>query len=293
MWGADVQILAATDFSTRSHRAVRRAGLLARSSDAELALVHVVDDEQPEELVEIEKREAQRILAEQIEAMAELRGLRCRPVVVAGSPFDGILRAAGSLRADLIAMGAHRKQLLRDIFVGTTVERVIRTGPYPVLMVNDEAKQHYRNILAAVDLSGPSANAIKTAESAGLTGGKGDTTFLHAFFPIAKSRMSMAMVDQSTIEEYVAGERQRATDELVAFLAANALGGAGLSVRVEEGKAFQVISQAVKEMRPDLLVLGTHGRAGLLKVLLGSVTEEALRRLDVDILAVPPSSATH
>jgi universal stress protein E len=41
-------------------------------------------------------------------------------------------------------------------------------------------------------------------------------------------------------------------------------------------------------MRPDLLVIGTHGRSGLLKVLLGSVTEEALRCLDVDILAVPP-----
>ena len=36
-------------------------------------------------------------------------------------------------------MGAHRKQFLRDIFVGTTIERVIRTGPYPVLMVNNEA----------------------------------------------------------------------------------------------------------------------------------------------------------
>ena len=44
----------------------------------------------------------------------------------------------------------------------------------------------------------------------------------------------------------------------------------------------------VGETAPDLLVIGTRGRSGLLKVLLGSVTEEALRFLDVDILAVPP-----
>ncbi|MCB8823361.1 universal stress protein [Microvirga rosea] len=59
-----------------------------------------------------------------------------RALVVAGDPFDGILRAAASTGADLIVMGAHRKQLLRDILVGTTIERVIRTGPHPVLMVN-------------------------------------------------------------------------------------------------------------------------------------------------------------
>ena len=45
-------------------------------------------------------------------------------------------------------------------------------------------------------------------------------------------------------------------------------------------------------MRPDLLVMGTQGRTGLLKALLGSVTEEALRRLDVDILVVPPVRST-
>ena len=100
--------------------------------------------------------------------------------------------------------------------------------------------------------------------------------------------MSVAGIDQAVVDEYVAGERQRATNELVAFLATNELGGPELSLRVEEGGAFEVISRAVEKMRPDLLVIGTHGRSGLLKVLLGSVTEEALRRLDMDILAVPP-----
>jgi universal stress protein E len=168
-----VKLLAATDFSTRSHRALRRAGLLAQARGAELALVHVVDDDQPKDLVAIEKREAERILAEQISAMPELCDAQCCPSVVAGDPFDGILRTAASVQADLIVMGAHRKQLLRDIFVGTTIERVIRTGPYPVLMVNDKVKQPYRNALAAIDMSEASANAIRTAQTTGLIGDGG------------------------------------------------------------------------------------------------------------------------
>ena len=51
---------------------------------------------------------------------------------------------------------------------------------------------------------------------------------------------------------------------------------------------MEIISRAVSEMRPDLLVMGTQGRSGLSKILLASATEEALRSLNVDILAVPP-----
>jgi nucleotide-binding universal stress UspA family protein len=282
-----MQILAATDFSTRSQRAVRRAGLLAQSTGAELVLVHVVDDDQPQRLVEIETREAERTLGEQISAMAELPRERCRPMVVAGDPFDGILRTAAAMKADLIVMGAHRKQLLQDIFVGTTIERVIRTGPYPVLMVTNEVGQPYRTVLAAADMSEPSANAVRAAESAGLIG-DGRVTLLHAFVPLGKGKMSMAGIERARIDEYVAGERERAMNEFVTFLAESKLADRRWSLRVEEGSAFEVISRVVEEMRPDLLIMGTHGRSGIIKVLLGSVTEEALRSLDVDILAVPP-----
>lgn len=282
-----MRILAATDFSTRSDRALRRAGILAQSKGAELVLVHVVDDDHPTDLVEIERREAQRILAEQIGAISELRGAECRPMVVAGDPFDGILRTAEAVEADLIVMGAHRKQLLRDIFVGTTIERVIRTGSYPVLMVNNEVRQPYRNSLAAVDVSEPSVNAIRAAMSTGLIGDKG-ATLLHAFLAVGKGKLSIAGTDEAAISEYVASERGRIVDELTGFLAINGLLDPKLSLRVEEGGIFEVIERTIEETRADLLILGTHSHTWLLKVLLGSVTEEALRSLDIDILAVPP-----
>lgn len=283
-----MQILAATDLSTRSHRALRRAGLVAQANDAELTLVHVVDEDQPAELVEIETREVERILDEQISAVAELRGVRCRPAVIAGDPFAGILRTAELMKVDLIVMGAHRKQLLRDIFVGTTIERVIRTGPCPVLMVNEEVERPYGTVLTAVDTSEPSAHAIRTAQRLRMIG-DAHLTIIHAFFPLAKGKMSFAGLQRESIDEYVASERLRATDELVAFLEANEFADQRWSRRIEEGRPFEVISRLVEAMKPDLLVIGTHGRSGIAKALLGSVTEEALRSLNVDILAVPPT----
>lgn len=284
-----MQILAATDFSTRSNRALRQAGLLAQPGKSQVHVVHVVDDDQPEDLVRIEMREAERTLREQIDSMPELRGIEARPMVVTGDPFDGILQAGAAIKADLIVMGTHRKQLLRDIFVGTTIERVIRKGTVPVLMVNNEAQRKYENVVAPVDMSEASANALRVARSTGLISDE-RATLLHAFLALARGKMFVANADQASIDSYLASERQLAMDELAAFLVANDLKEGRWSLRVEEGAPTEIISRAVSEMRPDLLVMGTHGQSKLRKMLIGSVTEEALRSLNVDILAVPSAN---
>ena len=283
-----MRILAATDFSTRSNRALRQAGLLAQPGNAHLHIVHVVDDDQPDELVRMEKREAERVLNEQTGSMPELRNVQTRPMVVTGDPFDGILSAAAHVSADLIVMGSHRKQLL-DMIVGTTIERVIRKGSFPVLMVNNEAQRKYENVLAAVDMVDASVDALRVATTTGLIGDC-RATLLHAFVPMAKGKLLVTGADKASIDSYVANERQEILDELVAFLAPSVDRiGDRWSLRVEEGGAMEVISHVISEIRPDLLVMGTNGRSGLLKALIGSVTEEALRSLNVDILAVSPA----
>ena len=281
-----IRYLSATDFSTRSNRALRQAGLLAKARNAELHLVHVVDDDQPDELINLEKTEAQRILLEQTNSIPELREVQCRSFVITGDPFDGILRSAADISADLIVMGSHRKQFLLDIFVGTTIERVIRKGRCPVLMVNNEAQRQYENVVMAVDMSDASANAVRAAKTVGLVHER--ATVLHAFSAVAKGKMLIADPNQSSIDNYVASERKEIMGELVGFLVANNLAPEKWSLRLEEGEPMEVISRVVSDMRADLLVMGTHGRSGLLKALLASITEAALRSLNVDILAVPP-----
>lgn len=280
-----MKILAATDFSMRSNRALRQAALLAQSDDSLLFMVHVVDNDQPDDLVRMEQREAERILREQMGAMPEIRWTHARPMVIAGDPFDGILQAAAEIQPDLIVMGSHRKQLLRDIFIGTTVERVIRKAALPVLMVNHEAQRRYERILAPTDMSDISANALHAARSIGLLGD--GATLVHAFTAVAKGKMSVAGVDRDSIADYIEGERRQASNELAVFLIANDLQGSQWRLRVEDGSPMEIISRAVTDIEPDLMVMGTHGRSRLIKALIGSTTEEALRSLNVDILVVP------
>ena len=281
-----MQILVATDLSIRSHRALRRAGLLAQANGAELTLLHVVDEDQPADLIDIEILEVRRILGEQIIAVPELRGVCCQPVVIAGDPFAGILHTAASAKVDLIVMGAHRKNVLRDIFVGTTIERVIRAAAFPVLMVNHEAERSHRTALAAVDTSELCAHAIRTAQRLKLVEDC-RVAIAHAFSPPGQVMMLYAGLTSESINEYVASARRRATSELAAFLKANGFDDQTWLRHVEEGTPFAVISRLVEARRPDLLIVGSHGRSGITKALLGSVTEEALRSLELDILVVP------
>ena len=93
---------------------------LARVFGAELILLHVVEDDRPLRLQEAERREAT-LLLEQAAGLPELRGLNARVLVLTGQPSDALLRAMESEAADL-CMGASRRELLRNMFTGTTVE---------------------------------------------------------------------------------------------------------------------------------------------------------------------------
>lgn len=281
------RILAATDFSTRSGLAVRRAGLLASKSGAELTLLHVVDDDQPTRLVEIERREAAKILDEQTASIAELRGVRCRSTVATGEAFDGILRAARAASSDLVVMGSHRKQLLSQIVTGTTLERVIRTGSFPTLMVNTEAATGYEAVMVALDMTNASARAVTTAAALGLLG-DARVTVVHAFQAWARGKMLISDVPQATIDQHVAEEQREASADVTAFLASNGLGNDRWLRRVEEGSAAEVISRLAQETRADLVVMGTRARSSIARFLLGSVAERSLSTLRADILVVPP-----
>lgn len=285
-----MKILTATDFSTRSYRALRQAGLLA-GAGAQLHVVHVVDDDQPMDLVRVEKREAERVIREQIASVLELQNVDAHPHVLEGYPFDGILRAANEIGADLIVMGAHRRQFLLDIFVGTTIERVIRRGKIPVLMVNNEAQQSYERVVAPIDMSEASANALRVGVSTGLISERG-VTLVHAFSAIGKGKMFIAGSDKATINRYISDERRRALDEVTDFLTVSGFSGNRWDLELHEGEAMEVISQTISTRRADLVVMGTHARSGLLGTLIGSITEKALSTLSVDILAVPPNRAS-
>ncbi|WP_067216156.1 universal stress protein [Stappia indica] len=281
-------IMVATDFSERSDRALRRATLLARQTDAQLLLVHVVDDDRAMRIVEAEREAALRLLAEQSETLLRLDSVACETRVVLASPFSGIVQASEEDAPDLLVLGPHRRQVLRDAFVGTTAERAIRSVACPVLMANAPPVGPYRGILLATDLSDASRKALEIYRSLGL-GGHARLAAL-AVFDVPELDIAMdGLPDRSEGERScLERERAEARGRLTAFFGDLGITPTEYVVRHDAtGAAEEILSEARKEAA-GLVVVGTRGRGSLAKFILGSVAEEVLRNATMDVLAIPP-----
>lgn len=281
-----MKFLVATDFSGRSDRAISRAASLARQLSADLVVAHVVDDDRPEAIVESDRIRAAALLQE-IASRLDLPAERCEWRVATGEAFDGLLRLCEEQNPALLVLGAHRRRILRDVFIGTTAERVLRSAKLPVLMVNCEPAGPYRRILAAVDFQEGSVAALRAFEKLGIARDS-VLTALHAFDAPARGLMVRTPATLSDIEDYVAQEGRRAMTTLRAFLELHNEGAALPAVEAIEGSAAATIQDYAHRTGSDLVVIGTRGRSGLDRLLLGSVAEEVLRRSDLDVLAVPP-----
>jgi len=281
------KILLATDFSERSDRALRRATLLARQFDASLTLIHVVDDDQPRRIVEAEQEEAGRLLRQMAATLRDVDGVACETRVILASPFAGVATGVADLAPDLLVIGPHRRQILRDVFIGTTAERTIRLVHCPVLMVNAAPAGAYRHVLQTTDLSGGSRDALRRLVALEIAG-TALVTLLHVFdAPALRLAFSHAMPKDGQ-EVYLEDETRQAALALAEFVAASGLGDVRQIVRHKATAAQHEILKVAEAEAADLIVLSTHGRTGLTKLLIGSVTEHVLRASSVDILAIPP-----
>lgn len=281
------KLLVATDFSERSDRALRRATLLARQFEAKLEVVHVVDDDQPKRVVDADYDQASQLLRQLTETLRDVDGVDCDMRVILAPPFAGIVRAAEELGPDLLVIGPHRRQVLRDVFIGTTAERTIRSVTCPVLMVNASPAGRYRHVLQTTDLSDGSRDALRRLPALGIT--KNEMTSMLYVFDAPALRLAFSgSIPQEDQTHYLEDEKRAASRDLAKFVIASGLGGCQQVVRYEASAAQHEILKAAAEEQADLIVLSTHGRSGMAKLLIGSVTEQVLKNSTIDVLAIPP-----
>jgi nucleotide-binding universal stress UspA family protein len=279
-------ILLATDFSPRSDRAGRRAALLANQFGAKITVVHVVDDVLPVRLTRQARKEASELLDELRGTLKEIDGIDCDVSVKLGEAFAGILSQAGESGTDLIVIGPHRREILKDTFIGTTAERTIRGSRVPTLMANGMPAGSYRNVLVATDLSEHSAAALRACQAFGF-GEAATTTVLYVFDAPAKGYLMRASSTEDEISDYVSEERERAETELHAFLRHHRFEANTVMLRPNDLLAAAEIKKAAVACAADLIVVGTSGRTGVAKAFLGSVAEKLLGACEKDVLVVP------
>lgn len=242
------------------------------------ASVHVIsvaaDRERGERLAEAQARDAVSTLEEFFEQESDLS---CHSVIEHGSPYEAILSYVAENDIDLIVMGTHGRSGLSRVLLGSVTERVIRLSNDPVLAVPPHAivREHegYERVLIPTDGS-PGATAavdhgVAIAERLGAA--------VRVLCVIERERGLPPIGDPLRDEavEVVEAVAERASDREVS-----------LTTHVQPGTPHEVINNFVSAHGIDLVTMGTHGRSGLRRHLLGSVTERVLRTSDAPVLTV-------
>lgn len=289
------KILAATDLSDdSSHATARAAALCADLGCDAIELLTVKEAGLPDALglvLRVSPAAAESLLVER--TLRELRlisgqlqdnyGIRCTNTVKFGQPEEEIISRAKELSAELTVIGMHGGNFFTGFFLGNTADKLARLSKIPLLVVKNPATQPYRQILVPVDFS---ENSMRAAHMALKIAPGAQITFLHAFDVVLEEQMRYVNVAQDVIREYHVKAEEDAQRDLNQFIANLQVGGRPVSRAVIFGHPGHVICNHAKVMKPDLIVVGKHGRSRFEELLLGSVTQHALDQTSCDILIV-------
>lgn len=271
-------IVAATDLTGRSVYALQRALQLKRESDARLTVLHVVEHGLTPRIRERYYLEAVADLQEWKSALPEVTQLGLDVKVMLGDPFSTIVDVAGIEQFDFAIVGGPGKGGLKELFTGTTVERVIRFSDTPVLMVTQHASGPYGRVVVAVDFSSSAQRALQWA--CRIAPGA-EIRLIHAWQP--------AIRDDGRDDTKAAAAnrelRDQEQDQLRALVASN-VPGRSLDLEMIEDEPCRGIRRAIGTGNAELLVMGTHGRSRISSALVGSVAQEFLATPPCDVLVV-------
>jgi nucleotide-binding universal stress UspA family protein len=283
---AQLRILIGIDLSERSRGAFSRAVELAKSGAGSIALIHVTSDAFPQKLLAEHDSHAREALEQHVlQARADGIG-PISQTVAHGRDYEQLIAQARKDRADLIVLGRHRASSVLQDMLGTTVDRVLRLGGIPVLVVKGKPERPYGTILVAVDFSEASRRALEHAvcwfPQARITAITAYGTPRRSLLTDGAARRSEAETHRLALKGFL--------DEVSEALGPGYAGTiANITPAVDHGWPEDVILRAVDEKKPDLLVLGTHARSGIGHAVLGSVAEWVLLEAPCDVLAVPPA----
>lgn len=278
------RILCATDFSSRAEHAVTRAHMFAQQTDAQLLLLHVVNERLPLAAIGREAERARSLLEKQ----ARLLSMDAPPPEISvrvGSPYATISRVAREWAADLVILGAHRERTGARL-TGTIAERVTYAARCPVLVVNREPTRNYSRVLLASDLSDGFARVARTVQDLGVLD-CASVSVVHALRPPAPLMLGSVGLGQGEISRYMKYAKDAASGELLEQLETAGVDAARFTVVQHYQAPFRAIEAAAESARAELVVVGTTRVAGLSRAVGRSVANAVLRKIACDILIVP------
>jgi nucleotide-binding universal stress UspA family protein len=288
-----MRILVASDLSSASDEAVRQ-GLLKWSPDDQVALCHVLAEAPLHALFPQDYEadlQAQLALQPRIAEALHSQAARLLPgadvpveiFIEQGSDYAQIIQRADSWQASLVVVGSHGRTGLKRLLIGSVAERVVRYAHCNVLVARPSPAGA---VLVATDLSEASLPSIEVGAQEAQRR-KCSLVVVH-IMPAMPRQGDAAMALLGAIPAVEPPDARQARRELAQEIITNTLQGFGVTgdVRILDGDPLDEVLAVAEALPAELLVIGTKGRSGVSRAVLGSMAADLVQSAPCSVLAV-------
>ena len=276
------KILLAADFSQSTDNLVENAIGLAKTFQSQIILIHVLPDDITNEKARLLLNDAAINQLELINDKIKSEGVETdNPILEYGNHFDKIIKTADNIHANVIVIGAGEKAK-NDVFqLGTTAEKIIRKSIKPVWIVKNNSPLDVKNILCPVDFSTESKRALKNAIIMARRF-NAELIILSVYEMIYSDSLKLKL-DWDEEIEYIKLEHEK---EFNSFLEGFNLTDLNWDREIAKGLPSEEILKAISLYNTDLLIMGTTGKSGLNRIVMGSVTEKVVREVPCSFITI-------
>jgi nucleotide-binding universal stress UspA family protein len=282
-------VLTPLDGSALAERALPYAVALARTRRDRLVLLRVLEPVPPRGKPLIQESSAKDDL-ERVAAPIRVEGLDVDTLVCSGlgaPPSEVIIRTAERRGCDLIVMATHGRGGPGRWIYGSVAEEVLRRSRLPVLLVPATCDSIWNagaglRILLPLDGSAPAEQALGPMLAS--IGMLASHLILLRVLPPPSAEAGVNLLEDRAAELH---EAQQYLERITGLLRQSYL---QITLRIEAGSPGRVIANIAREEAIDLIVMATHGRSGLGRLVLGSVATETMHRAVTPVLLLRPSA---
>lgn len=274
------KILVPVDFGQASLKAFDTAVMLSGYFFSEITLLYVI----PADKVsgEIESLIMKNIHSEMKKLLDDSVSENVKSVemlIEKGNPVEKISEIAENKEMNLIILGEGNHSENEHFKLGSTTERMMQKNEIPVMVVKNEPVKPIKKILCPVDLSEPSKRALTNAIFLSNRFGA-ELTILNVLKPLEVFSYRIEVDNKK--ENQLLLQQQK--EEFDTFLKNFHINKHLHQVKIEQGEPEEEILNEIRKQGIDLLIMGTTGKTGLSKILLGSVTEKVTREVPCNFI---------
>jgi nucleotide-binding universal stress UspA family protein len=270
-----MKILVAVDSSSESLIAAREAAARPWPPGTTAHVITVVEPLYGWSMPDLEDalQESAKQTVEDAAEYFKQAGLTTTTEVLSGDPKSTIVQEAAEERADLIVVGAHSTRGVLQFLLGGVARAVARLAPCSVEIVRRSPDSQALKILLATDGSECSIAAVRSVAERPWPAGT-EFRILSVVEPSAPL-LRPPYFSHERMEELRGQDMQRAQQAVC--IAETILCGAGIpstsTIAVPAATPKELILSEAAEWGADVIVVGSHGRRGVSRFLLGSVSE--------------------